>query len=87
MSNQAAIEPILTQVNEALGHIIIHGEQRGNFAVAQQLADQALEEARTIDNPQLLAAVLLMRAKVHILQGDFAAAISLAQQVLFLVVH
>ena len=81
MLNQAAIEPILTQVNEALGHTIIYGEQRGNFAVAQQLADQALEEARTIDNPQLLAAALLMRAKVHILQGDCAAAIALAQQV------
>jgi CHAT domain-containing protein len=66
----------LPPVGDLLGRSVIYEEYKGDYARARRAAEDELSAARRQEDPVVLADALLARGLVHLLQGEFAAALT-----------
>ena len=68
-------------VENELNGSVIYEEYRGDFELARQNAEKALNEARNQGNPIVLADSLLARGIVHLLQGEMQPALGCFKEI------
>ncbi len=68
-------------LDDLLGHSIIYGEYKGDYAKATRVAEEQLNLARGQGDPTCLADALLARAVVHLLSGESRGALACLDQI------